>query len=37
MALLAVGWLYYTIIGIVTAGLIGVLIFMMKSRKEEDE
>jgi hypothetical protein len=37
MTLLAVGWLYYTIIGVVTAGLIGLLIFMMKNRKEEDE
>ena len=36
MALLAVGWMYYTIIGVVTVALIGALIFMMKNRKEED-
>lgn len=28
---------YYIILGVITAALIGVLVYMMKNRKEEDE
>jgi hypothetical protein len=31
------GTMYYVILGVITVALIGVLIFMMKNRKEEDE
>jgi LPXTG-motif cell wall-anchored protein len=29
--------MYYAILGVITAALIGLLIFLMKNRKEEDE
>ncbi len=29
--------MYYVILGVITVALIGVLVFMMKNRKEEDE
>ncbi len=31
------GTMYYVILGVITVALIGVLVFMMKNRKEEDE
>lgn len=31
------GPMYYVILGVITVALIGVLVFMMKNRKEEDE
>lgn len=31
------GPMYYVILGVITAALIGVLVYMKKNRKEEDE